>query len=250
MPASTIVVTGAGRGIGRLTAIAFLRAGWNVVLAGRQAQPLHAACDEAEAQRHRALVACADVTDPQAVEHLFDTTVQRFGRIDVLFNNAGTFAGAGPIDTITPEAWRGVIDVNLSGAFYCAQAAFRRMKAQQPRGGRIINNGSVSAQVPRPNAVAYTASKHAITGLTKALSLEGRAFDIACGQIDIGNAATDMTRAMEAGMLQPDGSMRPEPTMSAGHIVSAVLHMASLPLGANVQFMTVMATAMPLLGRG
>jgi NAD(P)-dependent dehydrogenase (short-subunit alcohol dehydrogenase family) len=246
----TIVITGAGRGIGRQTAIAFLRARWNVVLAGRQQESLESARDAAQTGADRALVACADVVDPKAVERLFEAAVGRFGRVDVLFNNAGTFAGAGPVDAVPPQAWQSVIDVNLSGAFYCAQAAFRCMKAQQPQGGRIINNGSVSAQAPRPNAVAYTASKHAITGLTKALSLEGRAFRIACGQIDIGNAATDMTRAAEAGMLQADGRVRPEPTMDSEHVVAAVLHMASLPLEANVQFMTVMATAMPLVGRG
>lgn len=250
MSPSTVVITGAGSGIGRDTAIAFLREGWNVVLAGRTLQSLEATRVAADAAPGRALAVPTDVTDFDAVGHLFSATVEAFGRVDLLFNNAGTFQGAGPLDTVTPMAWRSVLDVNLTGAFFCAQAAFRCMKAQHPQGGRIINNGSISAQAPRPNAVAYTATKHAITGLTKSLSLEGRPFDIACCQIDIGNAATDMTKDMLTGMLQADGSTRREPTMSAEHVVSAILYMAGLPLQANVQFMTLMATNMPFIGRG
>ena len=247
---STVIITGAGSGIGRETTIAFLRKGWNVVLAGRALRSLEVTRAAADVVSGRSLVVPTDVTDFDAVEHLFAATVKAFGRVDLLFNNAGTFQSGGPLDSVTPAAWRSVLDVNLTGAFFCAQAAFRCMKAQSPQGGRIINNGSVSAQVPRPNAVAYTATKHAITGLTKSLSLEGRPFDIACGQIDIGNAATDMTKDVPTGMLQADGSMRREPTMSAEHVVSAVLYMAGLPLQANVQFMTVMASGMPFIGRG
>ena len=247
---STVVITGAGSGIGRETAIAFLRKGWNVVLAGRTLRSLEVTRAAADVVPGRSLVVPTDVTDFDAIEHLFAATVEAFGRVDLLFNNAGTFQSGGPLDMVTPVAWRSVLDVNLTGAFFCAQAAFRCMKAQSPQGGRIINNGSVSAQVPRPNAVAYTATKHAITGLTKSLSLEGRPFDIVCGQIDIGNAATDMTRDMSTGMLQADGSMRSEPRMSVEHVVSAILYMAGLPLQANVQFMTVMASGMPFIGRG
>jgi NAD(P)-dependent dehydrogenase (short-subunit alcohol dehydrogenase family) len=250
MPAKTMVITGAGSGIGRRTAIAFLNDGWNVVLAGRSIESLEAARAAARADTSRSLLMSTDVTDAYAVDRLFAAAVEAFGRIDVLFNNAGTFQGGGPLDMVTPAAWRAVVDVNLTGAFFCAQAAFRRMKSQAPQGGRIINNGSVSAQVPRPQAVAYAATKHAVTGLTRALSLEGRPFDIACGQIDIGNAATDMTKGVQTGMVQPDGTVRPEPTMSADHVVEAVRYMASLPLQANVQFMTVMATGMPFVGRG
>jgi NAD(P)-dependent dehydrogenase (short-subunit alcohol dehydrogenase family) len=250
MAPKTAVITGAGSGIGRDTAIAFLREGWNVVLAGRSLQSLEATRANTNAAPGRSRLVPTDVTDFEAVEQLFSATVETFGRIDLLFNNAGTFQGASPVDTVTPMAWRSVVDVNLTGAFFCAQAAFRCMKGQDPQGGRIINNGSISAHVPRPNAVAYTATKHAISGLTKSLSLEGRPFNIACGQIDIGNASTDMTSGMKTGMLQADGTVRAEPTMSTEHVVSTVLHMASLPLHANVQFMTVMATAMPFIGRG
>ncbi|MFL6124509.1 SDR family oxidoreductase, partial [Actinophytocola sp.] len=192
----------------------------------------------------------ADVRAPESVTALFDQVRTRFGRLDLLVNNAGVFGRGGPLADVTPEDWRSVVDTNLNGAFWCAQAAFRLMSTQDPRGGRIINNGSISAHVPRPHAVAYTATKHAITGLTKALSLEGRAYDIACGQLDIGNAASDMTASMSAGVLQANGSTMPEPTMDASHVADMVLHMAELPLSANVQFMTVMATKMPYIGRG
>lgn len=243
------IVTGAGSGIGRLVALGFLENNYRVVLAGRSNDTL---METSRKSRHhdRTVVIPTDVTDPVAVEKLFDRTAEELGRVDLLFNNAGVFTGSSPIDEVTAEDWRRLIDVNLSGAFYCAQAAFRRMKKQKPAGGRIINNGSISALVPRPNAVAYTASKHAITGLTKAIALEGRPFDIACGQIDIGNAATSMTVGMATGMLQADGSTRAEPTMSASNVVEAVLFMAGLPLEANVPFLTVTATSMPFIGRG
>ncbi|CAO3439200.1 SDR family oxidoreductase [Azospirillum doebereinerae] len=245
------VVTGAGSGIGRRVALALRNAGYRVVLAGRQAAPLDATLEAmGDAGEHRGLAVPTDVTDPGAVEALFERAVAAFGRIDLLFNNAGSFAGGGPIDEVTVEDWRRSIDVNLTGGFLVAQAAFRRMKAQNPQGGRIINNGSISAHVPRPNAVAYTAAKHAVTGLTKAIALEGRGWNIACGQIDIGNAATDMTSAMERGMLQADGRIVPEPTIDSAHVAAAVLQMAALPLEANIPFMTIMATRMPYIGRG
>jgi len=248
------VVTGAGSGIGRRVALALDHAGYRVVLAGRQAAALAATLAEMDgpdkAGDGRGLAVPTDVTDPGAVEALFERAVAAFGRIDLLFNNAGSFAGGGPLDAVTVEDWRRSIDVNLTGSFLVAQAAFRRMKAQSPQGGRIINNGSISAHAPRPNAVAYTAAKHAVTGLTKAIALEGRAWNIACGQIDIGNAATDMTRAMEQGMLQADGRIAPEPTIDSAHVAAAVLQMAGLPLEVNIPFMTIMATRMPFIGRG
>jgi NAD(P)-dependent dehydrogenase (short-subunit alcohol dehydrogenase family) len=250
MSNKTAIVTGAGSGIGRLTSIGLAKAGWRVVLAGLEPEWLAEARAATGLADDRVLVVPVDITDADGVAVLFDRTVARFGRVDLLFNNAGIFGGTKPLDEITPQQWRTVIDVNLTGAFLCTQAAFRAMKAQTPRGGRIINNGSVSAQSPRPQAIGYTASKNAITGLTKATALEGRAWNIACGQIDLGNAATDMTHAMETGMLQADGSVRPEPRMDVRHAVEAILYMASLPLDANVPFMTLMATAMPLLGRG
>jgi NAD(P)-dependent dehydrogenase (short-subunit alcohol dehydrogenase family) len=236
------LVTGAGSGIGRHVARGLLAAGYRVVLAGRRAEAL----EETRAGDERATVAPADVTDPESVEALFSP----LDRLDVLFNNAGTFGASAPIEDLPVEEWRAVVDTNLTGAFLCAQAAFRLMKAQDPRGGRIINNGSISAHVPRPNAVAYTATKHAITGLTRAISLEGRRYDIACGQIDVGNAATEMTAAMEKGVLQADGSTAAEPTMDVAHTAAAVVYMAGLPLDANVEFMTIMATKMPYIGRG
>jgi NAD(P)-dependent dehydrogenase (short-subunit alcohol dehydrogenase family) len=201
-------------------------------------------------QGGRDLVVPTDVTDPAAVEQLFERVRGEWGRVDVLFNNAGLFGAPAPVDEFTIEQWRAVVDTNLTGSFLCAQQAFRTMKAQSPQGGRIINNGSISAHVPRPNAIAYTASKHAITGLTKAISLEGRAFNIACGQIDVGNAATELTAGISRGALQADGSVRPEATMDVRNAADAVLYMASLPLDANVQFLTVMATGMPFVGRG
>ena len=218
--------------------------GWAVVAAGRREAPLRETIGDA-----RGLAVAPDVTDPDSVASLFSRARQAFGRVDLLFNNAG--AGlTKPVTDITYEEWRAVVDVNLTGTFLCAQAAFRVMAEQDPRGGRIINNGSLSAYVPRPQAIAYTATKHAVTGITKSLSLEGRALDIACGQIDIGNAATDMTARMSEGVLQADGSVVPEPTMDVEHVGRAVAHMASLPLDANVEFMTVMATKMPYIGRG
>jgi NAD(P)-dependent dehydrogenase (short-subunit alcohol dehydrogenase family) len=236
------VVTGAGSGIGRHVGQALLAAGYRVVLAGRRAEAL----EETRAGDARATVVPTDVTDPESVRALFS----QLERLDVLFNNAGTFGRSNPIEDLAVEEWQAVVDTNLTGAFLCAQAAIRVMKAQDPRGGRIINNGSLSAHVPRPNAVAYTATKHAITGLTKAISLEGRAHDIACGQIDIGNATTDMTAAMEHGVPQADGSVAPEPTMDVAHTAAAVVYMAGLPLDANVEFLTIMATKMPFIGRG
>lgn len=244
------VVTGAGVGIGRAVALGLAGAGYRLALAGRRPEPLQAVADEIRARGGEACPVPADIADPAAVDRLFARVDSVFGRVDLLFNNAGLFAPALPIDAITFDQWRAVVDVNLTGAFLCTQAAFRRMKAQDPRGGRIINNGSISAHVPRPNSAPYTATKHAITGLTRSTALDGRAFDIACGQIDIGNAETDMTQAMVEGVRQADGSLRPEPVMDVRHVADAVLYMAGLPLTANVPFMTVMATKMPYLGRG
>ncbi len=241
------VVTGGGSGIGRAVALALAHAGWRVVIAGRRPDALAAVCKE----RPDSVVAVAtDVTDENSVRNLFDQAVARFGRIDLLFNNAGKGLPAVPISEVSIEDWSQVLGVNVTGAFLCAREAFRRMAGQSPRGGRIINNGSISAHVPRPHFAPYTVSKHAITGLTRALSLEGRAHDIACGQIDIGNAATDMTARLTAGSLQADGTMAPEPTMDVEHVATSVVHMAGLPLDANIQFLTVMATKMPYIGRG
>jgi NAD(P)-dependent dehydrogenase (short-subunit alcohol dehydrogenase family) len=240
------VVTGAGSGIGREVARAMLGAGYRVALAGRREEALRESLDGHGA----GLVAVTDVADPEAVRALFARTRAELGRVDVLFNNAGTFGSSARIEDVAYEDWQAIVATNLTGAFLCAQEAFRAMKDQDPRGGRIINNGSISAHVPRPFAVGYTATKHALTGLTKALSLEGREYDIACGQIDIGNAATAMTAAMERGVPQADGSIAAEPTMDVAHVVDAVLYMAALPLQANVEFMTVMATKMPFVGRG
>jgi NAD(P)-dependent dehydrogenase (short-subunit alcohol dehydrogenase family) len=248
-PPGVAVVTGAGSGIGRAAALALADRGWSVVLAGRRADALEATRDLGS-DPSRFLVQPTDVSDRDQVEALFDSAVEVFGRVDLLFNNAGTGAPPVPLEDLSLQDWRRVVDVNLTGAFLCLQAAFRRMKAQDPQGGRIINNGSISAQVPRPRSVAYTATKHAMTGLTRQASLDGRAYNIACGQIDIGNAATDMTARMSRGVLQADGSVAPEPTMDVGAVAEAVAYMAGLPLGANVQFMTVMATAMPFIGRG
>jgi NAD(P)-dependent dehydrogenase (short-subunit alcohol dehydrogenase family) len=244
------VVTGAGSGIGKASALALLRAGHSVVLAGRRHSALLQTVSEAGDVGPRGLPFVADVSDPTAVHALFDKTRAVFGRLDLLFNNAGTGAPAIPLEDLTVNQWRRVIDVNLTGAFLCTQAAFRLMKDQVPCGGRIINNGSISAHSPRPNSAPYTASKHAITGLTKATALDGRKYDIACGQIDIGNAATDMTARMQQGVPQANGEIAAEPTIDVNHVARAVLYMASLPLDANVLFMTVMATKMPLVGRG
>jgi NAD(P)-dependent dehydrogenase (short-subunit alcohol dehydrogenase family) len=244
------VVTGAGSGIGRQVARALVDAGYRVVLAGRREDALRATLAGSDAADRTALVVPTDVTDPEAVSALYGRVLDRHGRVDLLFNNAGVFGPRAPIDELSPGEWDRVVATNLTGAFLCAQQAFRAMKDQSPRGGRIINNGSISAHVPRPCAIAYTATKHAVTGLTKAISLEGRAYDVACGQIDVGNAATEMTAAMTARVLNADGSMTPEPTMDARHVAAAVLYMAGLPLDANVQFLTIAATKMPFIGRG
>jgi NAD(P)-dependent dehydrogenase (short-subunit alcohol dehydrogenase family) len=244
------LVTGAGSGIGRATALALLKEGYAVVLAGRRAEALAQTTAAAGPDGARALAVPADVSDPAAVRALFEKTRQAFGRLDVLFNNAGTGAPPVPLEDLTFEQWRRVVDVNLTGVFLCTQAAFRLMKDQVPRGGRIINNGSISAHVPRPNSAPYTATKHAITGLTKSTALDGRKYDIACGQIDIGNAGTDMTARMTQGVPQANGELAVEPTMDVEHVARAVLYMAGLPLDANVLFLTVMATKMPFVGRG
>jgi len=243
------LVTGAGSGIGRAVALALLREGYAVVLAGRRADAL-AATVALALSGGRSLAVPTDVTDPESVCALFAQTKAAFGRLDVLFNNAGTGAPAVPLEDLTFAQWRAVVDVNLTGAFLCTQEAFKLMKAQDPRGGRIINNGSISATAPRPNSAPYTATKHAVTGLTKSTSLDGRKYDIACGQIDIGNAATEMTEKMTAGVPQANGALAVEPRMDVEHVARAVAYMASLPLDANVLFMTVMATQMPLVGRG
>ncbi|MFF5972378.1 SDR family oxidoreductase [Streptomyces sp. NPDC012769] len=244
------VVTGAGSGIGRSVARALAEAGWRVALAGRRAEPLEETA-AAFPDRDAALCVPTDVTSAEQVASLFEAVRARWGRVDLLFNNAGTFAGGGvPVEDLDPDTWRTVVDVNLTGAFLCAQAAYRAMKEQSPQGGRIINNGSISAHVPRPHSIAYTATKHAMTGLTKSLSLDGRPYRIACGQIDIGNAATDMTARMQTGILQPNGELAVEPVMDASDVAATVVHMAGLPLEANVQFATVMATTMPYIGRG
>ena len=240
------LVTGAGSGIGRAAALALIDAGWRVVLAGRRPEELEITAAHAPG---RTLVAPTDITDEAQVDTLFAATAQAFGRLDLLFNNAGASAG-GRLEDLSLEAWKRVVDVNLTGAFLCTRAAFRMMKAQDPRGGRIINNGSISAHAPRPYSVAYSATKHAITGLTRSSSLDGRPYDIACGQIDIGNAATEMTSAMAKGVPQADGSFAPEPLMDVKAVADAVVMMASLPLDANVQSMTIMATKMPFVGRG
>ncbi len=248
MPSKIALVTGAGSGIGKSCAIALAANGWTVVLAGRRFDALTATA--AEARLGHTLVIQADVSDEASVAALFAAIEQAHGRLDVLFNNAGTFGPSKPLDEVSGEEWRSTVDANVNGAFYCAREAIRLMKRQRPIGGRIINNGSISAQVPRPNGGAYATTKHAITGLTKSISLEGRAFDIACSQIDIGNAATDMTAAFGAGALQPDGTRKQEPRMDVAHVASAIVQIAELPLSANVQFMTIMATGMPYIGRG
>ena len=245
------VVTGAGTGIGRAVSLSLLQAGYSVALAGRRSEPLQAVVAEAKALGfERALAVATDVSKPDSVTALFERTRQQFGRVDVLFNNAGVGLPAGGFDELTFEQWQNVVNINLTGSFLCAQAAFRVMKAQSPQGGRIINNGSISAHAPRPNSAPYTATKHAITGLTKSISLDGRPFDIACGQIDIGNAVTEISARMATGTMQANGQIAIEAMMDVQHVANAVVHMASLPLEANVQFMTVMATKMPFVGRG
>ncbi len=240
------LITGGGSGIGKAAGFKLAQAGWRVVLAGRRQNLL----EEAASAHANLTPMAADVTVESAVLALFNEITQRFGRLDLLFNNAGIFTPATPFAETSLEAFTAALNINVTGAFLCARAAFRIMAAQNPQGGRIINNGSISAHVPRPQAVAYTMSKHAITGLTRSLSLEGRAYNIACGQIDIGNAATELTAGIARGSMQADGTIKPEPVMDVEHAASSVLHMASLPLSANVQFMTVMATAMPFIGRG
>jgi NAD(P)-dependent dehydrogenase (short-subunit alcohol dehydrogenase family) len=249
MDGKVAVVTGAGTGIGRASATALLGAGWRVVFAGRRPEPLGDAIRNAKGSEANALAVPTDVSDPASVHALFDRTVTQFGRVDFLFNNAGV-SGGGPIEDITFEQWKQVVDINLTGSFLCAQAAFRAMKSQSPRGGRIVNNGSISAHAPRPNSTPYTSTKHAITGMTKSISLDGRKYDIACGQIDIGNASTEMASRMAKGVPQANGSIAVEPLMDVGHVASAIVYMASLPLDANVQFLTIMARDMPFVGRG
>jgi NAD(P)-dependent dehydrogenase (short-subunit alcohol dehydrogenase family) len=249
--AKVALVTGAGSGIGKACALALLAAGWHVTFVGRRADPLQQAIDSApEDQHERAFAVPADISKPDSVEALFTTVQRHFGRLDLLFNNAGLSMSGVLLEDLSYRQWREGLDTNLGGAFLCTQQAFRLMKSQNPRGGRIINNGSISAHAPRPNSVVYSASKHGITGLTKTAALDGRKYDIAVGQIDIGNALTDMTHKMAGGVPQADGSMREEPTMNVKHVADAVVHMASLPLDANVLFMTVMATKMPFVGRG
>jgi len=243
---SSIIITGAGRGIGKACAEAFLEAGWQVGLVGRSPAPL----EDIAGRYDGALVMPCDVIDEAQVGAAFDAAMAAWGRIDCLFNNAGISEGGAPIDELSVEAFRRCIDVNVTGSFICARAAFARMRTQDPQGGRIINNGSVSAYVPRWGSSPYTASKHAVTGLTRSISLDGRPFNIACGQIDIGNALTDMAEKMTRGVPQADGTMAVEPVMDVSHVASSVLHMAGLPLEANVQFMTVMAPGMPYIGRG
>ena len=244
------IVTGAGSGIGRAVAIGLLEEGYAVVLAGRRSESLQQTVDGAGPQGAHTLVVPTDVSDPAAVRALFARTRDSFGRLDLLFNNAGISTRGVPLEDLTIEQWKSVVDVNLTGAFLCTQQAFLLMRDQQPQGGRIINNGSISAHSPRPHSAPYTATKHAMTGLTKSSSLDGRRFNIACGQIDIGNAATDMTAAFATGVLQANGQIAAEPRLDVVHVARAVVYMASLPLEANVQFMTVMATKMPFIGRG
>jgi NAD(P)-dependent dehydrogenase (short-subunit alcohol dehydrogenase family) len=244
------IVTGAGTGIGKQAALALLHEGYSVVLAGRRRELLDATVRESKSPGSRALVVSADVGDPASVKTLFAKTRETFGRLDLLFNNAGVGAPGIPLEDLTYEQWKSVVDINLTGAFLCTQEAFRIMKTQDPRGGRIINNGSISAHAPRPNSAPYTATKHGVTGLTKATSLDGRKYDIACGQIDIGNAATEMTARMKRGVPQANGALEVEPTFDAEQVARAVVYMASLPLEANVLFITVMATKMPFVGRG
>jgi NAD(P)-dependent dehydrogenase (short-subunit alcohol dehydrogenase family) len=244
------IKTGAGTGIGNRTALALLKEGYSIVLAGRLVESLDSTAAEAGSAASRTLVVPTDVGDPAAVQALFAKTKERFGRLDLLFNNAGTSAPPIPLEDLTYEQWKSVVDVNLTGAFLCTQEAFRIMKSQDPMGGRIINNGSISAYVPRPNSAPYSATKHAIAGLTKSTSLDGRKYDIACGQIDIGNAETGMASVFKTGVPQANGTISPEPTFDPNHVAQAVVYMASLPLDTNVQVMTIMATKMPYIGRG
>lgn len=243
------IITGASAGIGKATALALLSAGYAVALAGRREAELNAAVAQSGATE-RALAVVTDVGDPASVKNLFDKTIAKFGRVDVLFNNAGIGAPPVDIDELSVEQWKAVVDTNLTGSFLCAREAFRAMKTQNPRGGRIINNGSISAYAPRPNSAPYTSTKHAISGLTKSIALDGRKYDIACSQIDIGNAATEMTERMAAGIMQANGTMAIEPRMDVQHVANSIVHIANLPLEANVLFMNIMATKMPFVGRG
>ncbi|MEM7405726.1 MAG: SDR family oxidoreductase [Pseudomonadota bacterium] len=244
------IITGGGSGIGRAGALALARDGWHITVAGRRQDALDKTLEQAGDAGERMLAVATDVADPASIKALFKATTAAFGRLDMVFNNAGLGTPAMPLEDLTLEQWKQVVDVNLTGAFLCTQEAFRIMKDQDPRGGRIINNGSISAHVPRPFSAPYTSTKHAITGLTRSISLDGRAYDIASSQIDIGNAVTEMTERMTAGVPQADGSMQVEPRMDVEHVANALVYMANLPLDANVQFMTVMATKMPFIGRG
>ena len=244
------IVTGAGSGVGRASALALLRDGYSVALAGRRPDTLETTLAAAPELRHRAIAVPTDVGDPQSVRRLFDRAQESFGRLDVLFNNAGSGSPPANLEDLTYQQWQSVVNANLTGTFLCTQQAFRLMKAQEPMGGRIINNGSISAHAPRPRSAPYTATKHGVTGLTKSASLDGRQYNIACSQIDIGNAATDMTAAMERGILQPTGEIQPEPRFDVAHVADTVLYIANLPLDTNVQFITIMATKMPYIGRG
>jgi NAD(P)-dependent dehydrogenase (short-subunit alcohol dehydrogenase family) len=250
MNSKVALVTGAGSGIGRAVSLALHAAGYSVALAGRRADQLHGTASMASPSAAAMLAVPTDIRDPDSVKRLFATIKETYGRLDVLFNNAGSNVPAVPMEELTFEQWSNVVGVNLTGAFLCAQEAIRLMKAQRPQGGRIINNGSISAHVPRPNSAPYTATKHGVTGLTRSISLDGRNFNIACSQIDIGNAATEMTERMSRGVLQANGTIAVEPRIDVRHVAEAVLYMAELPLDANVQFMTVMATKMPFIGRG
>ena len=250
MSVKVALITGGGSGVGKAAALALAKAGYAIVVAGRRPDPLDAVARKIVGLGNRAIAVQTDVGDPRSVASLFAKTKAAFGRLDLLFNNAGMGAPAMPLDEVAFEQWQAVVATNLTGAFLCTQHAFRLMKEQNPRGGRIINNGSISAHVPRPNSAPYTATKHAITGLTKSTALDGRAFDIACGQIDIGNAATEMTARMTEGVPQANGTLAVEPRMDPDHVADAIVYMASLPLESNVLFMTVMATKMPFVGRG
>jgi NAD(P)-dependent dehydrogenase (short-subunit alcohol dehydrogenase family) len=250
MANKVVIVTGASSGIGKEVALAFLRERYSVALAGRRRELLEQVEAEGRKSNSRSLVVQTDVRDPESVRSLFARTYETFGRLDVLFNNAGIGAPPVPLEDLTFDKWQAVVETNLTGAFLCTQEAFRIMKTQQPRGGRIINNGSISAHAPRPNSAPYTATKHAMIGLTKSTSLDGRKYDIACGQIDIGNAGTELTRRMEQGAPQASGVIAPEPTFDVRHVAEAVVYMANLPLDTNVQFLTIMATKMPFVGRG
>ena len=244
------IVTGAGTGIGKVSTLALLRDGYSVALAGRRIEPFESALAEAEELRERAIAVPTDVGDPESVKALFAKTMEAFGRLDVIFNNAGTGSPPGNLEDLTYEQWKRVVDTNLTGTFLCTQEAFRIMKNQDPMGGRIINNGSISAYVPRPNSAPYTSTKHGVAGLTKATSLDGRKYNIACSQIDIGNADTEMTERMNTGILQAHGAVAPEPRFDVNHVAQSIVYIADLPLETNVQFMTIMATKMPYIGRG